>query len=127
MFKSANSAHLILRIGVAFAFLFPPIDAIFNPYSWVGYFPSFMHGILPDLVMLHLFGTVEVVIALWILSGKRIFWPAALATLMLLAIVVFNAADFEVLFRDLAIAAESLSLTLGAWVDRSSAHDTFTV
>jgi uncharacterized membrane protein YphA (DoxX/SURF4 family) len=105
-------ADLVLRLGVAFAFLYPPLDALADPYSWIGYFPPFLHGLLPDLVLLHGFGLVEVVIALWILSGRAIFWPCAAAVLMLLAIVFFNAAEFPVLFRDLVIAAAASALAV---------------
>jgi uncharacterized membrane protein YphA (DoxX/SURF4 family) len=105
-------AHLLLRIGLAFAFLFPPLNAFFDPDSWIGYFPPFLHGILPDLVMLHGFGIVEILIALWIFSGKHIFWPCLLAAIMLLTIIVFNTAEFQVLFRDLSIITIALALAL---------------
>ncbi len=110
--KANDYAQLVLRLGVAFAFLYPPIDALSSPDSWIGYFPGFMHGIVPDLVLLHGFGLVEVVIALWILSGWRIFWPSLAAAAMLGAIVVFDYSSFEVLFRDLSIAASALALAL---------------
>ena len=108
-------ANLALRAGLAFAFLYPPINALSNPESWIGYFPRFMRGYMPDMVLLHVFGAVEVVIALWILSGKRIFLPSMAATFMLLAIVVFDANNFEILFRDLAIAGAALSLAIAAY------------
>ena len=107
-----RTADFLLRLGVAFAFLYPAINAFFDPYSWVGYFPSFVRDIAPELILLHLFGLIEIVIALWILSGKRIFLPSAAATAMLLVIVVFNLSDFQVLFRDVAIAAMALSLAV---------------
>ena len=113
--------NLVLRAGLAFAFLFPPINAVFDPISWIGYFPAFLHGFLPDILMLHVFGIIEVGIALWILSGKNIFIPCMLATVMLLAIVAFNTQDFQVLFRDVAIASIALSLALGA---RNTKHST---
>ncbi|MDZ4226974.1 MAG: hypothetical protein U1D26_00680 [Patescibacteria group bacterium] len=112
-------ANWALRIGVAFALLYPPIDAIFNPYSWIGYFPHFIRGIVPDLVLLHAFGLVEVFIALWILSGWRIFWPSLVAGAMLIAIVAFNAADIGVIFRDLSIAAMALALAVVSYHDES--------
>ncbi|MDP2648831.1 MAG: hypothetical protein Q8P19_02930 [bacterium] len=102
---------------MAFAFLYPPVDALFNPYSWIGYFPHFVRGIAPDLVLLYLFGFVEVVIALWILSGWRIFWPSLAAAAMLVAIVSFNVANLEVLFRDLSIAAMALALAVVSYHD----------
>jgi len=103
-------ADVILRIGLAFAFLYPALDAIVEPYAWIGYFPPFMRGIVPDLVLLHAFGAFEIIIALWILSGWRVFYPTALALVMLVAIVCFNMADFQILFRDLAIASIALSI-----------------
>lgn len=106
--------NLLLRIGVAFAFLYPPINALSNPDSWIGYFPKFLHGIAPDTVMLHSFGLVEVVIALWILSGKKIFLPSLVAGIMITTIVVVNLNNFEVLFRDLSIALMAFALALDA-------------
>lgn len=108
----ARFAYLLLRAGAAFAFIYPPISALFEPYTWIGYFPAFTRGYVDEVYMLHAFGIVEVVIALWILSGWKIFWPSLLATAMLLAIVIFNPAEFPVLFRDLSIAALTFSLAI---------------
>lgn len=109
----------ILRIGLAFAFLYPPLDAIVDPYSWLGYFPSFMRGIVPDMVLLHSFGAVEILIVLWLLSGWKIFWPSVLSLLMLLSIVFSDRGDFEVVFRDLSIAAMALALAVAHLPKRS--------
>lgn len=108
---------LILRAGLAFAFFFPPLNALSNPYAWIGYFPTFTRGFLPDEILLHAFGLVEVVLALWLISGKRIFIPSALAFVMLVGIVVSNPGQFEVLFRDLSIAAMALALAVISWAD----------
>lgn len=111
----------ILRIGLAFAFLYPPLDAIVDPYSWLGYFPAWMHGYVPDMVLLHSFGTIEIIIALWLLSGCRIFWPSCIALLMLLAIVIFDGSgQFEILFRDLTIASIALALAVAHFPKRIS-------
>lgn len=107
--------HIALRVGVAFAFLYPPLNALVDPYAWIGYFPPFTRGYVSDEVLLHAFGIVEVILALWILSGWRIFWPSAAATLMLVGIVVFNPTNFQVLFRDLAIAASVFALAVVSW------------
>ncbi len=108
-------AFLSLRVGLAFAFLYPPLNALVDPNSWIGYFPWFTRGIVPDEVLLHAFGVVEAIIALWLLSGWRIFIPSILATAMLVGIVVFNIPNFQVVFRDLSIAAMSLALALKSW------------
>ncbi len=108
----ASIAEWVLRVGLAFAFLYPPFNALGDLASWIGYFPGFVHGYVPDEVLLHTFGVVEVVIALWILSGWKIFWPCFIAAGMLVAIVAFNMPQFQILFRDLSIAAMALGLGL---------------
>jgi uncharacterized membrane protein YphA (DoxX/SURF4 family) len=118
--KKASAVLLLLRVGVAFAFLYPPLDALANPYSWIGYFPQFMTGVVPDMVLLHSFGLIEVVIALWILSGKRIFLPSSAAALLLLGIVAFNPSQFEVIFRDLSIAFAAAALAVANYPSRRS-------
>ena len=110
-----KAADIVLRAGVAFAFLFPAVNALFDPVSWFAYFPSFVRGLAPEPVLLHGFGLLEVLIALWILSGKNIFWPCMAATLILLAIIATSFGDFQVLFRDLSIAAAALALGLIHW------------
>ncbi len=115
--SSERIVHLLLRAGVAFAFLYPSLNALVDPYAWIGYFPSFVKGYLPDFLLLHIFGVVEVVIALWILSGWRIGWPCVIATVMLVGIVVFNIPNFQVVFRDLSIAAMSLALAVISYTD----------
>jgi len=107
-----RTAELLLRLGVAFAFLFPPVNALIDPYSWVGYFPSFVRDLGPEMLLLHVFGIAEVAIGLWILSGKRIFYPSLAAAGILLVIVVTNLGDFQVLFRDIPIALAALALAV---------------
>lgn len=107
-----HTTDLLLRLGVALAFLYPPINAFIDPYSWVGYFPLFVKDVAPEMVLLHVFGIVEIAIGLWILSGKRIFLPSLAATVILLVIVLFNVGDFQVLFRDVSIAAMALALAV---------------
>ena len=104
--------HLLLRISVAFAFLYPPITALIEPYTWLGYIPDLFRLGTDGVVILHLFGIVEVLLALWILSGWRIVYPSLAAAAMLLAIVVFNPAEFPIVFRDISIALVALVLVL---------------
>src|SRR3989344_745192 len=112
-------AHLALRVGLAFAFIYPPYAALSDPVSWAAYFPPFVLALpaqvglpIAPTTLLHAFGVLEVVIALWLLSGWRIRIPAALAALLLLGIVAFNFSQLDVLFRDLSLAAAALALAL---------------
>lgn len=111
--KLADLAHLTLRVGLAFAFLYPPYAALSDPLSWEAYFPAFVQTLpISPLILLHAFGLLEVAIAFWLLSGWRIRFPAALAAVMLLGIVAFNWSQLDVLFRDLSIAAMAIALAL---------------
>lgn len=111
-----------MRFGLAFAFLYPPINALFDPTSWLGYFPHFMIvlyerfiGIplkLSDVVLLHAFGLLEVALAVWVLVGVRVRLPALAMAAILFLIVLFNLdpSSFQVVFRDVAIAFSALAL-----------------
>lgn len=112
-----------LRIALAFAFLYPALDALLDPTSWLGYFPSFATGLFhiisiplkwSDMVLLHGFGLLEVALALWVLIGTRVKVPATLMAIILLAIVALNLnpSDFSVLFRDISIAFAAIALAL---------------
>lgn len=109
-----NYADWLLRIGLAFAFLYPPVAAWSDPITWLGYVPSYAYvlwpGFLSHFVFLHTFGVVEIILALWLLSGWRIYIPAALMGFLLLLIVAANQSQFEVVFRDLSIAATAFAL-----------------
>jgi len=108
-----TTTEKLLRVGVAFSFIYPPISAFFNPYAWIGYFPSWLIQISPidTLVLLHLFGLVEVSIGIWILFGKQIRIPSFVAVLFLFCIIIFNLHQMDVLFRDIPILLMALCLT----------------
>jgi len=118
--KSWFKTSTLLRVGVAFAFIYPAVSAWINPFSWVGYFPAFMIAVVGShsIVLLHIFGVVEIGIALWILFGRNILIPSTLAIVMLLGIVVFNISQIDVLFRDIPILLMAVILALEAYRSR---------
>jgi uncharacterized membrane protein YphA (DoxX/SURF4 family) len=107
-------ADLLLRVALAFSLIYPPFSALSDASNWIGYIPLFALRLWPwsALSLLHTFGVVEVVLALWILSGWKIWMPSALAGFILLVIVLTNADQFIVLFRDLSIAGLAFGLAL---------------
>ncbi len=109
-----NLEELLLRLGLAFAFIYPAVSAVFDPFSWIGYFPPFMMGIVPDALLLHAFGFSEVVIGVWLLSGWRLFLPSLIASAYLVAIVFVNFNQMDVIFRDISILAMALALMVRA-------------
>lgn len=107
---------LLLRVAIAVSFLYPPIAAIFDPFSWIGYFPAFVTALpVSDVVLLHIFGVLEVIIALWILSGRHIFYPSVIAAGLLIGIIIFNFAQIDVLFRDVGLALVAIALAVKSY------------
>ncbi len=111
--RDEKTVILLLRLGVAFAFIYPAVSAVFEPTSWIGYFPTFLRDLVGnDTLLLHAFGSSESIIGFWILSGKRIFIPSAIASIYLMGIIFFNWAAMEIVFRDISILAMSLALAV---------------
>jgi len=103
--------HVLLRAALAFSFIYPPISAFLNPYAWVGYFPTFLTTLpIDQLVLLHVFGVFEIMLAIWILSGKHMRIAASIAAATLAVIVLFNLSQLDVLFRDIPILMIAIAL-----------------
>lgn len=108
--------ELLLRIGVAAAFIYPAVEAFFYPNSWVGFLPMWIRDLpISDIILLHLFGISEIVIAVWILVGKRIFIPCVLAATYLILIITLNWKFMDLLFRDFAILVIPIVLAINSY------------
>lgn len=114
-------AEALLRIALALSFIYPAVAALTDEASWLGYFPQFATDLfriiavplkLSDTVLLHAFGLVEVILAGWVLFGKRVRVPALIMAALLLAIVLTNLGQFDVLFRDVSLMFVALALAL---------------
>lgn len=119
--KKEDAILLLLKLGVTFAFIYPAIAAYLAPLNWIGYFPPFLLDVFGEEnheILLHLFGISEILIALWILIGKRIFIPSILASLYLLAIVLLNLAQLDVIFRDISILLMAVALALMSYQEK---------
>lgn len=111
----APQKTVLLRIALAISFIYPPIDAFFRPQDWISYFPQFLLNAVPNMVLLDVWGIAEIIIGLWILSGRRIFLPSVVAGLLLCLIVLFNLPLLEILFRDVALALVAFTLAWMSW------------
>jgi len=102
----------LLRVGVAFSFLYPAIDSFFHPNTWVGFFPSWFIAAVPfDMLTLSvLFSVLEIVIATGILIMPRPIIPAISAILVLGVIIVFDWSALDIVFRDVSILLMALAL-----------------
>ncbi len=106
-------SNLLLRIALAFAFLYPTYGFWKNPDDWVGYIPTFIKTLgVPEGILILLLTIFHIIIALWILSGWRIFVPSIVATIFLFSVVYFNWNQIDILFRDISLALAALALAL---------------
>lgn len=105
-------ASFFLRVGLALVFLYAAIASFLNPGAWGAYIPSWIGVIVPISLFLTLFSLYEIVLALWLLSGKYTFYAAMLAGATLLGIIFPNMGDLDVIFRDVAIFFAAVALGL---------------
>jgi hypothetical protein len=103
-------AKWLLRIGLAFVFIYASVEIYINPSNFIKYIPSDILNILPLHLFLHSFGVIEVALALWLLSGWKGAYPSIISVAMIIGIVVFNMEHFQVLFRNVAIGFGGLAL-----------------
>lgn len=103
---------LLLKIGVAFSFIYAAISGFFEPNSWVGYIPTFMTTIIEAKILLIIIGVGQIIIALALLFMENPFYPAILSALMLSGIIVFNLSQLDILFRDIPIALTAIAIAL---------------
>jgi|SRR3989344_2577563 len=107
----SKTSNFLLRIALAFAFLYPAYGFWTNPNDWLGYIPLFVRTIgFSQDVLLMLIAGLHLVLALWILSGWRIFIPSLVAAAFLGSTVYFNWNQLDVLFRDISLALAALAL-----------------
>ena len=112
MEKRLITVFTILRVGVAFSFIYAAVAAFITPTSWIGYFPAFLLNIAPESLLLGSWGIVEIVLALWLIFSKSPFIPASLMTASLAGLIVFNIEAMDIIFRDITIATTTLALAV---------------
>jgi uncharacterized membrane protein YphA (DoxX/SURF4 family) len=107
-----KQASLILRLGIAAVFAYAAIAAIVAPDDWVGYIPHYVREQFRADVLLMVFSVFELLLALWLVSGKFARWAGIITALMMGAIIVSDLGLFVITFRDIAIAAAGLALAV---------------
>lgn len=115
MIQNQRTVHLLLRISIASVFLYAAVAATLQPQNWVWYIPQFARNIFPGQFLLLGFSSYQLLLSLWILSGRKTFYAASLASLTFLGIIIANVNDIDVLFRDFAIFFASLALSVGSY------------
>ncbi|OGH08342.1 MAG: hypothetical protein A2171_00155 [Candidatus Levybacteria bacterium RBG_13_35_9] len=102
----------ILRIGLAFVLLYAAVSSFLAPYNWIGYFPVFLRDLISENILLSTFSVFEIILGLWILWGKYLFYSSILASVSLLGIIIFNFNQMDIIFRDVSILLTAISLAV---------------
>lgn len=105
-----NGSATILRWGLAFVFFYAAIASLVNPSDWAAYVPSFVSAILPTSLFLSAFSIYELVLAVFLFWGKKLWWSSLFAMITLAGIVVINFQVIDVVFRDIGLAFSALAL-----------------
>ncbi len=108
----------LLRIGLAVAFLYAAIASFLDPFSWVGFIPVLVREFIPENFFLVAFSSFEILLAVWLLSGKNVVGAAWAAIATLLLIILGNLVLLDVVFRDLAILAAAGALLAVHWKNK---------
>ena len=101
-----------LRLGIATVFLYAAIASFLTPSNWIGYFPVWLKNIIPGNILLFAFSSYEIILSLWLMSGKKTFYASILSSLTLILIISSNINELDILFRDIAILFSALALMM---------------
>ncbi len=99
-----------LRVGLAFVFLYASVSMVFDPEKFASYMPALLPASWAKTVCLPCFSAYEVLLAVCLLTGRRLFLISLLSALTMGGIVIANPDSFDLLFRNVAIACAALSL-----------------
>ncbi len=103
------SPIFLSRLALAFVFLYAAISSLADPLSWVGFFPAWVGASNYSLAF---FSIGEGLLALWLISGKKGFYAAIAAAVVLAVIVLTNLESMIIVFRDVGLFLAALSLAV---------------
>ncbi|MBI4441490.1 DoxX family protein [Candidatus Woesearchaeota archaeon] len=107
---------VILRVGLAFVFLWFGIDKFIHPLIWANWVPDWMAVLIPVPLSTFMIiqGVVEVVVGFLLLIGYQTRFAAFLAVVTILGaeLAMFGTGQIEIMVRDAGLLAASLSLVL---------------
>src|SRR3989338_10198195 len=99
-----KTASQFLRVGLAFSFIYVALASFQNPLNWIGFFPQFLRDLVPAQTLLAGFSIYEIVLGLWLLSGKKLVYSSLFSAATLAGIVVFNWGARDIVLRDISLA-----------------------
>lgn len=108
------SPALLIRLGLAFTFLYAGVKGIVQPDRWIGFLPQQVDlvPVVSSEQILLFFSVAEIVLAVWLLAGVGTRWAGFTAFLFLLGVTLPNLAQMDIVFRDVGLAACALALVV---------------
>lgn len=103
-------SSFLLRLGLAFSFAYAAADSFINPDAWIGFFPLIIRNLMTPSLLLIAFALLQAGLALWLISGKAVFYSAIFSALILFGIIIVNLGQLEIIFRDVTILFAALAL-----------------
>lgn len=110
-----------LRLGLGYCFLFAAFEIFIFPERLTPYIPDFITTFIPANIFHPLFGIFEVILAIWLILGKKLLIPSIIASMMLLGIILFNLDKYAVLFRNIGLMFSAVSLAIMTQTESSKA------
>lgn len=107
---SVEAAAWMLRIGLAFVFLYAAVSSLRHPVLWAAFLPTFLTERITGATLVTYFSIYEVALTLWLLSGRFTRYVAALCFLTFGGIVLANPSQLLTTFRDIGLAFMALAL-----------------
>lgn len=92
-----------LQFGLAFVFLYASVSALIDPTRFTTYMPEILPASWIETVGLPCFSIFKVILAVWLLVGRRLFVPSMMAAATVAGIILVNLDLFAVLFRNVAV------------------------
>jgi len=110
--SSFKKVSLLLRIALALTFLYAAVLPYFHILDWISTFPNFITNTLSTTAILSISALFHVIIALWIVSGFRIFIPNILLILTLLISFVWSGFSIDMLMNIIPSLAAAFALSI---------------
>lgn len=105
-------APLLLRAGLATVLAYAAIASIVSPNDWIGYVPIFVRDIIPATTALSILAIIQLIVALWLLSGIYVRLAALVTAALLAGIIVSNFNLLAITFRDIGLLFAALALVV---------------
>lgn len=108
--RKINLVSLLIRIGLIFVFAWAAVFILITPEKYLHYMPEFVNFLIPREFALYLFSFFEIILCVWLATGKKIFYSGILTAVTIGLITILNLGEIGTLFRNVSIFFSALAL-----------------